>query len=64
MRPRAGVVAHSALLTETVSVVEAFGATTSNMPVLMAGENALNDAVPSTVSIVLSVSPNATACRP
>jgi hypothetical protein len=35
----------------TVSVAVAFGATVSNMPVLIAGVNALKIAVPSTVSI-------------
>src|SRR5215467_4902067 len=61
IRPRAGVFAHSPLLTVTVSLADPFGLTTSNIPVLIAGENALNDAVPSTVSVVLSVSPSAWA---
>src|SRR5215467_13487891 len=41
IRPRAGVIAHSALSTVTVSVADPFGATMSNMPVLIAGVNAL-----------------------
>src|SRR5215475_15726335 len=61
MSPSAGVCANSVLLTFTVSVADPFGAMTSNMPVLIAGENALNDAVPFTGSTVLSVRPNATA---
>src|SRR5262245_42202920 len=59
--PRAGVSAHSAGLTLTVSVADPLGATTSNMPVLIAGVNALYEAVPLTVSTVLSVVPKATA---
>src|SRR5690348_12751517 len=57
MKPRLGVWANSAALSEVCSVTVWFGLTVSNMPLLSDGVNALNFAVP-----VVSVGPSPNAC--
>ncbi len=61
IQPSAGEAACSVGLTLSGSVADVFGATTSNMPVLTAGEFGLNVADPSLVSSVLSVSESPSA---